>query len=60
MEVSGQHHAPGRFNLVQESRYTLNMRLGGPQTWSGQLWRRETYPAPTEIRTPDHPERSKS
>jgi len=35
LEVSGQHHATGRFTRGKEPRYPLNRRLGGPQGSSG-------------------------
>jgi len=53
MEVNGQLHTPVALPLVDEHRYPLNGRLGGPQGRSGQFWRTEISLAIAGIRTSD-------
>ena len=48
---------PGRFTPGKETWYPLYRRLGGPQGWSGRVWK---ISPPTEIRSPNRPARSKS
>jgi len=38
MGVGGQRHALAALPPVK-TRYPLYMRLGGPQSWSGQVWK---------------------
>jgi len=38
MGVGGQCHAPAALRLGR-TRYPLYRRLGGPQGWSGQVWK---------------------
>jgi len=54
--VGCQRHAPAAL-LPGKTRHPLYMRLGGPQSWSGQV--RKISPAP-RIRAPDRPARSES
>ena len=55
--VRGQRHAPAALYPRGKTRYPLYRRLGGPQGWSGQVWKIST---PTGIRFPDRPARSHS
>jgi hypothetical protein len=54
--VSSQLHVPATSLPGKESRYPLDRRLGGPQSWSG--YRGEKIPSPCWDLNPDHPARS--
>ena len=55
--MRGQRHAPAAFYPPGKTRYPLYRRLGGPQSWSGQV--RKISPS-NGIRPPDRPARSQS
>jgi hypothetical protein len=40
--VSGHCHPPAELNLRKEPRYSLDMSLGGHQSWSGHRGKRKT------------------
>ena len=54
--VGGQRHAPAALP-PGKTRYPLYRRLGGPQGWSGRVWK--ILPT-TGIRSPERPARGKS
>jgi len=60
--VNGQFHAPADLSLWREQWYSLNMRPGGPQNWSGRLEKIQIscpwQSCKHQIQTPDPPNRS--
>ena len=44
MGVGGKRHAPAAL-LPGETQYPLYTRLGGPQSWSGRMWKISPLPA---------------
>jgi hypothetical protein len=59
--VSGQLHAPAALPLGNSPWYPLERRLGGPQSWSGQLAEKKIlHPTGTQTLTPWCPAHSQS
>jgi hypothetical protein len=55
MEVGGQRHSLAALLPGKEPRHKLNMKLGGPQSWSRPFMRRENYSTPAGKITFDRP-----
>jgi hypothetical protein len=52
MEVSGQLHAPQLYHQGKNTRYPLDRKLSGPQSWSGHDVIEKNSQSPPGIETP--------